>query len=233
MHDDILKQQKEYYGTYFKIKNNPRYKKIWKFIKNNNLKGKLLDVGCSNGDFSETLIKDGLDCYGLEYMDEAIKESEEKGIKVARGSFLEKFPFEDGFFDIVFAGEVIEHTINDDKFLLEINRVLKPEGTLILTTPNLVSLGNRIIMTFGKMPRFSYSEFHYKIYNRDILVKKIENSGFRVEVFKSNYILISTFFNKPLGLIGEFFGSLIPSFGENFIVYAKKTKQDYENKENA
>ncbi|MBB5414124.1 class I SAM-dependent methyltransferase [Paraburkholderia atlantica] len=47
-----------------------------------------------------------------------------------------KIPLEDNTADVFFTGECIEHVENTDAFLDEIHRVLKPGGTLILTTPN-------------------------------------------------------------------------------------------------
>lgn len=223
--NDVLDQQNKYYGSYLKIKNNPRYKKVWQYLKENNLKGRILDIGCADGNFSETLAKKGYDCYGLEYLEEAIKDCTGKGIKVVQGSFLEKFPFEDNFFDLVFAGEVVEHTIDDLAFLGEINRVLKRGGILILTTPNLVSLGNRWLMLFGKLPRFAYSEFHYRIYTTVLIKNKIIKANFKIKKIDSNYVLISTFFNKSIGKIGEWLGSKLPNLGENLILYAKNDKK--------
>lgn len=222
MKNDILNQQKKYYQSYLKIKNNPRYKKIWQYLKKNNCQGKILDIGCADGDFSEPLVKKGYDCYGLELTDEAIKKSASKGIKVSQGSFLEKFPYRDNFFDIVFAGEVIEHTTDDISFLNEINRVLKKNGILILTTPNLLSLGNRFLMFFGRLPRFAYAEFHYRIYTANLIKSKIIKAGFKIKKIDSSYILISTFFNKYLGLWGERWGTFFPRLGEHFIIYAQK-----------
>lgn len=224
MNDTIVKQQKDHYGSYKKIKDNPRYKKIWKFIIHNDLKGRLLDIGCADGSFSLPLIRRGLDCYGLEVMEEAVRESEEKGIKVTKGSFLEPLPFRDNFFDIVFAGEVVEHTVDDAKFLLDIYRVLKPGGFLILTTPNLVSFSNRFLMLLGRMPRFVHNEFHYKIYNSKVLSNKMKSAGFTIDKISSSYILISSYFIKSVGVIGEYFGDLVPLLGEHLIIYARKTK---------
>lgn len=51
------------------------------------------------------------------------------------------FPYEDGQFDVVVCAEVIEHlTFNPTNMLNEIHRVLKPNGLLILTTPNVLRL---------------------------------------------------------------------------------------------
>jgi 2-polyprenyl-3-methyl-5-hydroxy-6-metoxy-1,4-benzoquinol methylase len=221
--NQILDQQSKYYGTYLKIKNNPRYRKVWNYIEGTiKKKAKILDIGCTDGEFSAPLIKKGFNCFGLEFMEEAIKESRKKGIIVKKGSFLEIFPFRDNTFDLVFAGEVVEHTINDDDFLSEIHRVLKKGGVCVITTPNLVSLGNRMLMMFGKLPRFSYSEFHYRIYNQELIVSKLKNAGLKTFKIESNYVLISTFFNKFLGKIGESLGTIFPSLGENLIIYGKK-----------
>lgn len=220
--NQVLDQQTYYYNKYLKIKDNPRYTKVWDFFRKNTRKGKLLYIGCTNGDFSEKLIKWGYDCYGLEYLDEAVDQSTGKGIKVTKGSFLDKFPFIDQQFDFIFAGEVIEHTTDDDFFLSECYRVLKPKGILVVTTPNLVSLGNRFLMLLGKLPRFSYSEFHYRVYNKALLGEKIEKSGFEILKWSSSYVLISKFFNKFLGFFGEMIGTFIPVWGENFIVISSK-----------
>jgi SAM-dependent methyltransferase len=58
-------------------------------------------------------------------------------------------PFEDSAFDAVYAGEIIEHVPDARTALAEWRRVLKPGGTLIVTTPNrdrLVARANRVAM---------------------------------------------------------------------------------------
>jgi SAM-dependent methyltransferase len=52
-------------------------------------------------------------------------------------------PFRDGAFDAVFAGELIEHLTDPRAGVEEFRRVLRPGGTLILTTPNRLRLANR------------------------------------------------------------------------------------------
>lgn len=61
-------------------------------------------------------------------------------------------PFKDNSVDVVFAGEIIEHLFNPLKFVLEARRVLKPQGVFIITTPNLASLFNRLLIVFGFSP---------------------------------------------------------------------------------
>ena len=60
------------------------------------------------------------------------------------------FPFEDDHFDVVLFCEIIEHLTNDPLVALrEIKRVLKPDGVLVLTTPNVNRLENVIRMIQG------------------------------------------------------------------------------------
>lgn len=223
--NQIINQQIKYYDSYLKIDDNPRYKQAWKFILSNREYGnKILDIGCANGGFSKYLIEQGFDCYGLEYSEDAIYKATKNGLKITKGSFIENFPFEDSTFDIIFAGEVIEHTIDDDFFLKECYRVLKPNGLIIITTPNLTSLGNRLLILFGKLPRFVYSPFHYKIYTLKLLKDTINKNNFKILKSSSSYILISTFFNKFIGYFGEKLGIIFPSLGEHIIIFAEKIK---------
>jgi len=51
------------------------------------------------------------------------------------------FPYEGGHFDLVIAGEILEHMIYDPMhLLLESRRVLREGGTLLITTPNVASI---------------------------------------------------------------------------------------------
>ena len=70
-------------------------------------------------------------------------------------------PVEDETFDYVLCCEVLEHMEQDPMFMLsEINRVLKPEGTLILTTPNVVSSRGISAMLENREPYF-YMQYRH------------------------------------------------------------------------
>lgn len=183
----------------------------------------LLDIGCGNGFFSKLLIYKGWKCIGLEFCEKPAKEAKKEGLDILISDVVEGLPFQRDSFDYVYAGEIIEHCIDDDFFLKECRRVLKSQGVLILTTPNLLSLGNRILMSMGKMPRFAYAPFHHKIYNLQTITTKIQEAGFKVELKLSSYLLISRVFNRLLGALGEFLGNIFPSLGEHLILVSRKT----------
>jgi ubiquinone/menaquinone biosynthesis C-methylase UbiE len=74
----------------------------------------------------------------------------------------EPIPVEDETFDVVICCEVIEHMELDPMFMLaEVNRVLKPQGTLILTTPNITSSRALYKMLRGTEPYF-YMQYRHK-----------------------------------------------------------------------
>lgn len=76
-----------------------------------------------------------------------------------------KLPFPSGVFDIVVLDEVIEHLVDTDSILDEIHRVLRTDGQLLLSTPNLAAWFNRIAILFGLQPAFSEVSFR-KVYGR-------------------------------------------------------------------
>lgn len=86
---------------------------------------KILDLGCGEGWFTQSLNERGYDCVGVDI-------GVEDKHPFYRGS-AECIPFSDGYFDCVIMIEVIEH-INPSCYK-EINRVLKDGGKIILSTP--------------------------------------------------------------------------------------------------
>lgn len=117
---------------------------------------KVLDVGCGVGIFGSILIeKFKLKVYGLEISEAAIRKSRGMGIDTRFGNIDLKWPYRSRFFDIVSGNQIIEHIINPDHFLTEARRLLKKNGLLILSTPNLSAWFNRIIFLFGYHPFFS------------------------------------------------------------------------------
>jgi len=129
------------------------------------VKGHLLEVGCGNG-YGLSILKSKVDNYvGVD------KSRAGKNFFISNGAdFFEiKVPnlknIPSNIFDTVVSFQVIEHIRNDDKFLKEIHRVLKPGGTLFLTTPNK-------LMSFSRNP-WHIREYIYSGLS-DLLEKKFD-----------------------------------------------------------
>lgn len=100
----------------------------------------------------------------------------------------EPFPFETEEFDVILFCEIIEHLlINPVAVLKEIKRVLKPNGTLILTTPNVSRLENVARMIAGVNIYDPYSGYgpygrHNREYNKHELYLLLNYLGFTVDI---------------------------------------------------
>ena len=116
---------------------------------------RLLDIGCSTGTLSLQIkqVTGAREVYGVDISPEVISEANNKGIKAAQLDIENSpLPFEDNFFDFIFCGDVNEHVFNPSDLLSEVERVLRPNGSFLLTTPNLASWYNRVVLPLGYQP---------------------------------------------------------------------------------
>jgi 2-polyprenyl-3-methyl-5-hydroxy-6-metoxy-1,4-benzoquinol methylase len=108
-------------------------------------KGRLLDVGCGNGIFLDQMRHLGWNVAGVEPDGEAVSVAYEKfGLEIFHGS-LEEAKFPDGHFDAITMNHVIEHVLDPIGLLKECGRVLRQGGKLVVVTPNIKSLGRRML----------------------------------------------------------------------------------------
>lgn len=123
---------------------------------------KMLDVGCSDGRSTLSVVRDlkNIEIYGLEVVPDRVEKANTSGIRARVGKADETFPFEDATFDVVTANQVIEHLVNQDKFVDEVYRVLKPGGVFLVCTPSLSSWHNvgALMMGWQPFPMTNYSE---------------------------------------------------------------------------
>ncbi|MEQ9466172.1 MAG: class I SAM-dependent methyltransferase [Ekhidna sp.] len=123
------------------------------------IKGNLLELGCGEGRGVELLAPLADSYIGIDKIELVIDRLKEKypNYEFMSGVFP-PFPFEDDSFDTIVTFQVIEHVKDDEGFIKEIHRVLKPGGTALITTPN-------IKMTLSRNP------WHEREYTGDELTK--------------------------------------------------------------
>ena len=119
------------------------------------IKKKILDIGCGDGSFIKKFEK-CCEVFGVDVSSRAVKIAKEAGITAYEVDVSrEKLPFESEYFDIVYMGDVLEHLVNPDFAIHEVARTLKSNGSLVLSTPNLASWLNRLLLLLGIQPLFS------------------------------------------------------------------------------
>jgi SAM-dependent methyltransferase len=138
----------------------------------------ILDAGCGGGATMESLRRYGCVC-GMDISSVAVEYNREHGRQVVLGS-IEQIPFAEDSFDLALALDVIEHVPDDLRALEELRRVLRPEGSLLVTVPALRMLWGNHDVAAGHYRRYTLAE----LYNR------VEAAGFE--------IISATYFNTIL-----------------------------------
>jgi SAM-dependent methyltransferase len=84
----------------------------------------------------------------------------------------DEFPFADEYFDLITAIELIEHLPFSDNFFAECFRVLRRGGYLLITTPNLASWLNRVLLLFGYQTTHTPTPSRYYVIGLPSKVRK-------------------------------------------------------------
>ena len=204
---------------------------------------KFIDVGCGDGKFLTSLslkVKKKLIFFGGDYSLHRVEQAKENtGFQISQINLEERLGFESKSFDCVYSGEVVEHLYNPDNMILEINRILKNNGHLILTTPNLNSWISRMLFLFGIQPlnyecstvssiygygflkKFKKQDWpigHVRLFNMKSLIDILENNGFAVKKIQG---VVFEFMPQPLRLPDRLF-SYFPSLASGLVVHAVK-----------
>jgi SAM-dependent methyltransferase len=107
------------------------------------------------------------------------------------------FPYPDGHYSTVVCGELIEHLFEDPMHLMsEVNRILKPGGYFVVTTPNIAALRGISAILQGYHPGFFHAYIrpsesgevdarHNREYTPGEIHRLLENSGFEVTLLET------------------------------------------------
>jgi SAM-dependent methyltransferase len=138
--------------------------------------GQVLDAGCGRSLFTEIRPRWPFTITAAD-VDHDLLLSRKSSFPDVRWLVAEAqpLPFRDQAFDALFAGELIEHLVDPRPGLAEFRRVLKPEGVLILTTPNRLRLAN--LVDGSERP---YSPDHLSELSYDEALALLDEEGFEV-----------------------------------------------------
>jgi SAM-dependent methyltransferase len=131
---------------------------------------KILDAGCGTGINLKYFQILG-DVYGLDISKNALIFSRIRGLPSLICGSVDKLPFKNGLFNLVLALDVIEHIDEDISAVMELNRVLKPGGCLIITVPAF-----RFLWTDHDL-----AVHHKRRYTRSGLLNILQLGGFETE----------------------------------------------------
>lgn len=142
---------------------------IFRFLKGVPRSARVLDAGAGYGIYALTLAEKGYTVDAIDVEAERVdalnarkKELPALDERVrARVGSLTALPFEDGAYDVIICSDVIEHIKDDARAVQELDRVLAPGSTLILTVPYDSKNNRRIYKMFGhERPGYSVRDMH-------------------------------------------------------------------------
>jgi 2-polyprenyl-3-methyl-5-hydroxy-6-metoxy-1,4-benzoquinol methylase len=139
-------------------------------------KGRLMDVGCGNGNMLDVARQLGWQATGLEIDPNAARAARTRGLEVLEGSYARLAEFGQEF-DCIICSHVLEHVHDPQGMLRRLANALKPGGTLMISLPNASSL---LREHFGNDWRGLEAPRHLSIPSLRRLAANLEELGFRV-----------------------------------------------------
>src|SRR6186713_1245908 len=209
MHINDLSQYSSFKKKYLTLERRPFFEFAANYIK----KGSpvILDIGSGEGDFFQYLKERGINTENTHLLDgnnATVEKNKELTDKSVFYLAPDAFPFEDSSVDFIHMSHLIDNLWIQDfyKFLLELNRVLKPGGILVVSTPLL-------------WPNFYDDLSHTKPYNPYVFykyfVQQARNNRFeKIQSIYSVENLIYLYYELPLD---EGWSSTSPALDSLFI----------------
>lgn len=160
---------------------------------------RVIDVGCGRGEFCAFFKSKGAHAEGIDLSETGIRYARKHhpGITFHAGLVESLLPARRGEFDLVFTSEVIEHLFDPASFLAACNQLLKPGGTLVVTTPYHGLIKNILIDVANYAGHYDPLGQHIRFYDRKGLSQVLEVAGFRGRVW--------TGYGRPWPLWKSFF----------------------------
>jgi 2-polyprenyl-6-hydroxyphenyl methylase/3-demethylubiquinone-9 3-methyltransferase len=142
---------------------------------------RVLDVGCGEGHFAAELVRAGAHVVGIDVAEEPLRRARGRHPELDLRLVAAEGPWElaDATFDVVWAGEVIEHVADTAAWLSEVRRVLRSGGRLLVSTPanGRLALMRVALSRRAFAARFDPRGDHLRFYSRETLTRVLGDLG--------------------------------------------------------
>lgn len=143
---------------------------------------RVLDVGCGEARFAAALVRVGMEVVAVDVAEEPLRRARahhpDLDLRLVTPEAL--LPLEDASFDVVWAGETIEHVADTAGWLSELRRVLRSGGLVLLSTPDHgpLSRWRLAVSTPTFEAHFDPRSDHLRFYTRGTLAVLLGDFGF-------------------------------------------------------
>lgn len=186
---------------------------------------RVLDIGTAGGAFLDAAKQYGYNAYGMEPSIDLVNRGKARGLQIEQGT-IDSHSFEQGSFDMVCLWDVIEHLPDPKAALLEIKKLLKPNGILLINYPDI---GTTQAKLAGK--RFWWIlSVHLHHFTRKSIKNICERTGFEVLRYKRYWQILEFGYLENMAVhykipLTALITKLTPKFIQNIPIpyYASQT----------
>lgn len=182
----------------------------------------VLEVGAGSTNLSERLQNAGYRVTVSDADIESLCADRRGSMEILQLDVTQHWPAFPRAFDAIVAAELIEHLFDPITFLKRCHCALVPSGLLIITTPNLATLQDRLRFLVGRSPRqinplHPFLGLHIRPFTRALLADCLRHSDFRVLQMSANCFVWRT---PRRSLINVKLGQMFPALGGSIVVAA-------------
>ena len=120
---------------------------------------RVLDLGCRDGALTQAYLA-GNEVVGVDADQDALAEAARLRIETRWADLDQPLDLPDVSFDVVVAGELLEHVRDPERLVGEAERLLRPGGTFVGSVPNAFRLKNRLRFLLGRKPEDDPTHLH-------------------------------------------------------------------------
>jgi len=160
-------------------------------LKNHSMK--ILDVGCGTG-MIMFLLKNYGETYGIDISEEALNFCRLRGHKYLKKARANNVPFDNQFFDLVIAFDLLEHLEDDEGAVKEFYRILKKGGILLISVPSFKFLYSEHDLAAGHKRRYTANQIKRLMKQKQFSIMKITYTNMFIFPLVVVYRLLKKFF---------------------------------------
>lgn len=178
---------------------------------------KILDAACGRGQICQVLSYYGHDVTGADIID--CYGADKRTSRFVQYDLNKMFPFSNDTFDVVINSTALHYLDSSEHFFSEANRILKKEGMIVFSMPNISNIAGRFyFLKTGKISEYSSAILSRKNFlYPEYIYRLIENKGFKL----IKIVGVTPLISNKIKIFNTFFGRWMFDKEQEKIKYSK------------
>jgi 2-polyprenyl-3-methyl-5-hydroxy-6-metoxy-1,4-benzoquinol methylase len=192
---------------------------------------KILEIGCGQANFSSQFTKEGVEVWGVEPDEKAVKIASKKIFKILRGTIDENIKLlPNNYFDVIIMNDVLEHLIHPDEVLKSLKVKLNNDGLAVSSIPNVRYSKNIFNLIFKRDWKYTESGIldntHFRFFTKKSIIRMHKECGYTIKTV-NGINRTKSFLHFPFAIIFNilFLFTQLDMFYMQFATVAKKNSK--------